>query len=284
MIVGAVLLGGLAVQLFSPNQFKYENEQQANSARAVAGALNAALATAHNPEQIFDAFAGSLGSAEAIKYLPPGVAMEHPIKRVYDGNVPAWFTSLLAIPELGTAYPIKIGTTHVGSIVFNPDLSADIFEKWMAFLAIVSFTSVLMLLAALSAYFATGAAARPLTELRIGLTRIRKGDYDNAIPITGPPEIRKSCEEANELAATLKRLSRDNRELLRKCRCRTMSAASWRGSSTTKWGHFYSPFAPTPQRCQGKRQMTPPIPGRRHTMSSVRPKPFSRQTDASWRG
>ena len=87
--------------------------------------------------------------------------MEHPIKRVYDGNVPAWFTSLLAIPELGTAYPIKIGTTHVGSIVFNPDLSADIFEKWMAFLAIVSFTSVLMLLAALSAYFATGAAARP---------------------------------------------------------------------------------------------------------------------------
>lgn len=216
MIVGAVLLGGLAVQLFSPNQFKYENEQQANSARAVAGALNAALATAHNPEQIFDAFAGSLGSAEAIKYLPPGVAMEHPIKRVYDGNVPAWFTSLLAIPELGTAYPIKIGTTHVGSIVFNPDLSADIFEKWMAFLAIVSFTSVLMLLAALSAYFATGAAARPLTELRIGLTRIRKGDYDNAIPITGPPEIRKSCEEANELAATLKRLSRDNRELLRK--------------------------------------------------------------------
>jgi two-component system sensor histidine kinase UhpB len=43
-----------------------------------------------------------------------------------------------------------------------------------------------------------------------------KGQYDTMIPVAGPPQIQKSCEEANELARTLSRLSRDNRELLRK--------------------------------------------------------------------
>jgi signal transduction histidine kinase len=135
---------------------------------------------------------------------------------VHDGNVPAWFSALLKIPELGAAYPVRIGTTHVGDVVFNPDLSADIFEKWIGFLAIVSSGSVLMLLAALGAYFTTGTALRPLAQLGAGLTRMRDGDFETAIPVAGPPEVRRSCEEANQLAATLKRLSRDNRELLRK--------------------------------------------------------------------
>jgi len=70
--------------------------------------------------------------------------------------------------------------------------------------------------AALSAWLTTGTALRPLAQLGAGLTRMRNGDYDTAIPMAGPPEIHKSCAEANQLAATLKRLSRDNRELLRK--------------------------------------------------------------------
>jgi signal transduction histidine kinase len=73
-----------------------------------------------------------------------------------------------------------------------------------------------MLMAALSAYFTTGSAIRPLAQLRRGLALLRAGDYDTVIPLAGPPEIRKSCEAANQLAATLKRLSLDNRSLLRK--------------------------------------------------------------------
>jgi two-component system sensor histidine kinase UhpB len=45
---------------------------------------------------------------------------------------------------------------------------------------------------------------------------MRKGNYDDLIPVSGPPEIRRSGEEANELARTLGRLSHDNRKLLRK--------------------------------------------------------------------
>jgi two-component system sensor histidine kinase UhpB len=45
---------------------------------------------------------------------------------------------------------------------------------------------------------------------------MRTGDYEQLISPAGPPEIRKSAEEANELARTLIRLSQDNRSLLRR--------------------------------------------------------------------
>jgi two-component system, NarL family, sensor histidine kinase UhpB len=212
MILGSLLLGGLALQTVSPEQFELENAQGARAAKLVADALNATLAAAGNPQQALEAFAGGLGTSEAIAFVRSGP----PPARTFEGNVPAWFTALLRIPQLGASYPIRIGSSHVGNIAFNPDLSADIVEKWIGFLAIVASGSVLMLLAALSAYLTTGTALRPLAQLGAGLTRMRNGDYDTVVAVAGPPEIRKSCEEANQLALTLKRLSRDNRELLRK--------------------------------------------------------------------
>jgi signal transduction histidine kinase len=216
MIVGALLLGGLALQIVSPEQFEYENAQGARSAQLVAEALNAALTTVGNSQQALDAFAGGLGTSETIEFARHGTAPDRTTIRAQGSGVPGWFTALLKIPQLGAVYPIRIGTAHAGDIVFNPDLSADIFEKWIGFLGIVTSGSVLMLLAALSAWLTTGTALRPLAELGAGLTRMRNGDYDTAIAVAGPPEIRKSCAEANQLAVTLKRLSRDNRELLRK--------------------------------------------------------------------
>jgi two-component system sensor histidine kinase UhpB len=216
MIVGALLLGALSLQIVSPEQFEYENAQGARSAQLVADALNAALTTVGDPQRTLDAFARGLGTSEAIGFVRSGPAPDRTAAHVHDGKVPAWFVALLKIPQLGATYPVRIGAAHVGDIVFNPDLSADIFEKWVGFLAIVASGSVLMLLAGLSAWLTTGTALRPLAQLGAGLTRMRNGDYDTAIPMAGPPEIRKSCAEANQLAVTLKRLSRDNRELLRK--------------------------------------------------------------------
>jgi two-component system sensor histidine kinase UhpB len=75
---------------------------------------------------------------------------------------------------------------------------------------------VLILLTGAIAYFTAGSTLGPLRALSAGLTRMRQGHYDRLIPPSGPPEIRKGCEEANELASTLEALSRDNRSLLRK--------------------------------------------------------------------
>lgn len=216
MIVGALLLGSLALQTFSPEQFQDENAQGARTAQRVAEALNAALAAADNPQPTLDAFATPLRNPAAIAFVPSGVERQRAGADGYPRSVPAWFTTLLQIPELGSTHPITIGTVHVGDIVFRPDLSAEILEKWVGFLAIAGSSAALMLLAGLSAYFTTGTALRPLARLGAGLTRIRNGVYDTAIPLAGPPEIRRSCAEANELATMLKRLSRDNRDLLRK--------------------------------------------------------------------
>jgi signal transduction histidine kinase len=214
MVLAALTLAGVAVQIVSPDQFEYENAQASRSAKAVAAALNATLAVSTDPQATLEAFAQGLGRSESIEFRPPGVAK--PSVRVEESLAPRWFIALLTIPEIGAAYPITIEGRHVGDIVFAPDLSADVFEKWIGFLAIVFSGSALMLMAALSAYFTTGSAIRPLAQLRRGLAQLRAGDYDSVIPLAGPPEIRKSCEAANQLGATLKRLSRDNRNLLRK--------------------------------------------------------------------
>ena len=99
---------------------------------------------------------------------------------------------------------------------FVPDISADIYEKWVGFLALAISGLGLALLTGIIAYFIAGAALRPLRDLGAGLTRIQHGDYGTMVVPAGPPEIRRSCEGVNELARTLDRLSRDNRGLLRK--------------------------------------------------------------------
>jgi two-component system, NarL family, sensor histidine kinase UhpB len=216
MILVALGLGGVGLRIVSPDQFEYENAQQARSTKAAADALNAALAASSNPRPTLDAFERGLGASETLAFQRAETNSSRPRPHTAASTVPDWFVRLLTIPELDAAYPIMIGPEHVGDIVFTPDLSADVLEKWMGFLAIVSSGSALMLLAALSAYFTAGAALRPLEQLGAGLTRMRGGNYDSMIPAAGPPEIRRSCQEANELASTLKRLSQDNRSLLRK--------------------------------------------------------------------
>jgi two-component system, NarL family, sensor histidine kinase UhpB len=215
MFVAALVLGASALEVFSPGQLKYENEPEARAAQAVARALNAALASSSNPQQTLEGFVASLGSRDTIQFRPADAPQDEPLVRISSRNVPQWFIDRLVIPDIGAAYPIAIEGKRAGDIIFSPDISADIFEKWVGFVAITISGAGLMLLTSIIAFFTAGALLRPLRELGEGLTRIGRGYYDTMIPVAGPPEIQKSCEEANELARTLSRLSHDNRELLR---------------------------------------------------------------------
>lgn len=219
MFAAALIMGAVSLDIFTTTQLIDENEPSARSVGLVADALNNALKASADPRRALDAFGQSLGTSEAIQFRHVGAASETqpPVRaRTPFGNVPGWFVRLLNIPDVGKSYSIAIEGEHVGDVVFSPDLSPDIFEKWMGFLAIAVSGIALTLLTGIIAYFAAGTALRPLERLGEGLTRMRKGDYDNLIQVGGPPEIRKSCEEANELARTLARLSHDNRSLLRK--------------------------------------------------------------------
>jgi two-component system, NarL family, sensor histidine kinase UhpB len=219
MFVAALLLGAISLQLFAPDQLMEETEPASRSAKAVAEALNSALLVSTNPEQTLDAFVQSLGTSEAIRFRRTGTetAARSPIEvRTPLGRVPHWFVDLLRLPEIGASFPVKIDGKQVGDILFSPDLAADIYEKWIGFLALVSSAIALMLLTGSIAYFTAGNVVDALRSLAEGLTRMRTGDYEHLIAASGPPEIRKGSEEANELARTLSRLSQDNRGLLRK--------------------------------------------------------------------
>jgi signal transduction histidine kinase len=200
MFGAALLLGAVSLQIF-------------------AAALNGALQTSANPQATLDAFVQSLGTSEAIRFQRVGadIGMPSPLEvRTPLGRVPGWFIHLIEIPEVGASYPVVIEGNRIGDIVFAPDMSADIYEKWIGFLAITTSGIALMLLTGVIAHFTARSALGPLQNLGDGLTRMRMGDYEHLIPATGPSEIRKSSLEANELARTLRRLSQDNRSLLRR--------------------------------------------------------------------
>jgi two-component system, NarL family, sensor histidine kinase UhpB len=218
MFVTALLAAAVSLALFVPTQLADEIAPAARSAKAVAGALNGGLRISANPEQTLDAFVKSLGTSEAIQFRRAGVnSPPHPLEvRTPLGRVPRWFVDLLAIPEIGTAFPVTIDGNKVGDIIFSPDLSADMFEKWVGFVAIACSIIALTLLTGIIAYFTVGATLEPLRNIGEGMRRLRKGDYDHPILPLGPPEVRRSAEVANELARTLSRLSHDNRTLLHK--------------------------------------------------------------------
>jgi signal transduction histidine kinase len=218
MFLATLIMGGVLLQMFAAGQMAEENEPARQSTGVVAEALNNALRVSDDPRRTLEAFVQALNGSPDIRYHPveagplPHSTGPAPGLR----GVPQWFVDLLTIPDLKTEFPIRITGNRVGDIVFSPDLSADIYEKWIGFLALSCLIALLLGFTVAVAFVIVGSVLTPLRALGEGLTRLRCGDYGHVIVATGPAEIRQSCEEANELARTLHRLSEDNRDLLRR--------------------------------------------------------------------
>jgi signal transduction histidine kinase len=214
--LAALVMGGVLLHTFATGQLADENEPGRRSARIVATALNSTLRVSDDPRKVLDTFVHSLDASSDIQFHPVEAGPLPSAKdRLHDlHGVPQWFVKLIVIPDMDAASSVIIDGRRVGDIVFVPDLSADLFEKWIGFLSLTSLIGVLMVLTGTIAYLFAGSALRPLQDLGAGLTRMRRGEYTIPIPVAGPPEIRQSCEEANALATTLAQLSQDNRDLL----------------------------------------------------------------------
>ena len=219
MFVVALVVGAVLLRSFAAEQLIEESEPAVRSAGQIAEALNATLRFSANPQPTLEAFGQSLGTGGPIK-LRSAEAGSPAAARIATATgsrtPPAWFVDFLALPKMGAAFPVVIDGKRVADIVFDPDMSADIFAKWIGFLAILVSAVALALVTGIIAYVTAGTALGPLRDLGEGLTRMRQGNFGEFITPAGPPEIRRSAEEANQLAQTLKRLSRDNRDLLRR--------------------------------------------------------------------
>ncbi len=221
MFLAALIAGLVLLRIFAADQLVDENEPAGRSALLVADALNNALRVSSNPAATLDAFADALGTSgsDVIKFKRAGSPPTQPEGGTADarpGKVPFWFVRLLALPDLARHAPIMIRGERVGELVFEPDMAADIYEKWIGFLAIVASGIGLMLVTTAITFLTVDTALRPLRDLGHGLARLRDGYYTSRIACSGPPEIRESCDATNELANTLTHLDRENRGLLRK--------------------------------------------------------------------
>jgi two-component system sensor histidine kinase UhpB len=219
MFLTALIAGLVLLRVFAAEQLADENEPAGRSSVSIAGALNKALSASSNPQATLDAFVAELNTSSGdIKFRKAGISPQPIPEKPAAGSrrVPGWFVRLLALPELARHTPILIRGERVGELVFEPDMVADVYEKWIGFLAIVASGAALTLVTLAITYLTVDAALKPLRDLGNGLARLRDGHYSGKIPCSGPPEIRNSCEAANELAATLTQLDLENRGLLRK--------------------------------------------------------------------
>lgn len=208
---------------FASEQLVEENEPAARSAVVIAAAINEAVNGSPEPYRVLDAFAATLAPDRtmAIAFRPVGGEVAQEQSQASDANrsikrAPAWFVRFLDLPDIRRLHPIQIAGQHVGDIVFEPTLDAEIHEKWIGFLAIMATGTGLALFTILIAYITIGSALRPLRNLGLGLARLRVGNYAEPIVGEGPPEIALSCAAANDLAATLDAFHRENRSLLRR--------------------------------------------------------------------
>jgi two-component system sensor histidine kinase UhpB len=218
MFLAALIAGLVLLRIFAAEQLVDENEPAGRSSVLIAGALNKALSVSSSPKATLDAFVNELNTSgsDVIRFQLAGASPPSRSAGGGSGRVPAWFVHLLALPQTARHTPIMIQGQRIGDLVFEPDMAADIYEKWIGFLAVVASSVALTLVTLVITYLTVDAAVRPLRDLGTGLARLRDGNYDDKIACSGPPEIRESCYAANELADTLMHLDRENRNLLRK--------------------------------------------------------------------
>ena len=170
MFLTALIAGLVLLRVFAADQLADENEPAGRSSVSIAGALNRALSASSNPEATLDAFVAELNTSGGdIKFRKAGMSPqpgpEKPAAGSGSGRVPGWFVRLLALPELARHTPILIRGERVGELVFEPDMAADVYEKWIGFLAIVASGVALTLVTLAITYLTVDAALKPLRDL-----------------------------------------------------------------------------------------------------------------------
>ena len=134
------------------------------------------------------------------------------------GGCRAGSSSCSAPPRSARRFPSRSEGSRSATSSSAPDLSADMFEKWIGFLAIACSAIALPDVDRASSPISPQAAAiRPLRNLGEGLTRMREGRLRHPIPASGPagnPAELRGGQRTRPHACS--RLSQDNRNLLRK--------------------------------------------------------------------
>jgi two-component system sensor histidine kinase UhpB len=219
VLIGALISSAIAVMVFSPGQLLEEHDASAQLARQMAAMLNQSLQQHPDSNDVVASLLAELKSFEPGKLgFVPATGVDVATKLVPQTvpGVPDWFSHFLTADFVIERLPVVVGGSRLGDIVFSPDLSADIMEKWLAFLGVIVSGIVLGLTIAGIVYLTVRQTLRPLAVLEQSLTQLESGEYGISVVCDAPPEIARSLAELNTLAGTLRKLGSENRALLRR--------------------------------------------------------------------
>lgn len=211
MAAFAMVLAGLFA--FSAGHLQNEREPVELLAAQIAGAINAELqadparqeAITRLIRRLNDQPAGSLRFRDATApQTPPAPAAF---------QVPAWFTRLIGAAGQPLVFPVASSSAE---LVLYPSDSADIYEKWIAFIIIGVVPAVLGVLVFAISQATVQATLRPLRDLRAAISRLKDGDYNAAVAYAGPPEIQRAGDEINALAGVLASLRASNNAFMKR--------------------------------------------------------------------
>lgn len=200
MLMGAFALALAGLLVFSSEHLEDERGPIIATAQQLAGAVSAEMAADPAHREVLTRVLKRLNerSAGNLRYRDEGTSYEQPASPAL--IVPTWFSHLIGAETKAMRFPIAGSSAE---LLLYPSDAADIYEKWIAFLTIVTAPLVLGLLAFGISQLTVRATLRPLRELAAGISRLKGGDYQTRLACGGAPDVRVACEELNALAEVL---------------------------------------------------------------------------------
>lgn len=212
LIIGTVTLL-ISLLLFSNIHLQHEREPVEKLGRQLASAVQSAIhknpASANDLKALMSEFDQSGPATFRLSGSTFPTDQLGPVN-----NVPDWFTRLV---EPQRQMPVVFQLPELnGSLQLKPDMSADILEKWVAFVAAVTVPMTIAAGLILVTRKLILDLMHPLLAIRGGITALRTGEYHHRLEVCGPIEVLETANELNGLSETLISLRAANLSLNRK--------------------------------------------------------------------
>src|SRR5882757_569133 len=168
MILVALMASMVLLVIYSRAQLPVEHEPGSRVAGQVAKAFNQALANTTDPDGVLRGFDLGLDNNEGTVTFETtadeaaGVATDNSSAASNVDGVPAWFVRLLIAPNISDRFPIYVAGRRAGDLVFKANLSADLSERWLTFIAILTSAVILAIISSFISYFTVRATLMPL--------------------------------------------------------------------------------------------------------------------------
>lgn len=130
-------------------------------------------------------------------------------------NVPGWFERLVLPRHLPPHVMLRVAPPQRGMLILAPYAHDELLESWHEARTWLLFLGMTSVVACLSIFLVVGRSLRPLAALDAALQRVEGGDLEATLSGRAVPEISRLNRRFNEMAASLRATTLENRRLAR---------------------------------------------------------------------